>query len=224
MAQKPACPYDMRNNVTGRCTKVLQTGNLDPLTWLRLQPAGHLYDGLTWLLRAAQEWDLQRQLALGAPGYNVQVIAMDSVFLRARTLFEFFLGTGSNYAHAECLFGLGSTLSYSKYSSSSMPGVKSWKYALHNASVHLQDRDNSAPVTALDGTTKHLNEMPAEFGRGVLQVWEKFEAELLAGSLEHVAAQKCRTQAIEDSHDVVDYVACRAGAYRAKLILLTPLF
>jgi len=62
--------------------------------WLRTDPAGHLFEGLTYLLQAAQEWQCQRDLRLQLGGYQVQVYAMDSVFLCVRSLFEFFMGEG----------------------------------------------------------------------------------------------------------------------------------
>ena len=84
--------------------------------WLGTDPAGHLFDGLTYLLQAAQEWQCQRDLRLQLGGTQVQVYAMDSVFLRARSLFEFFMGKGrDNYCHARCLFGLADQLSCHRY-------------------------------------------------------------------------------------------------------------
>jgi hypothetical protein len=77
-----------------------------PEEWLGTNPAGHLFDGLTYVLQAAQEWQCQHELHLELGGYQPTVYAMDSVFLRARSLFEFFTGRGPNYCHARCLFGL----------------------------------------------------------------------------------------------------------------------
>jgi len=66
----------------------------DPDGYLR----DHLANELHWLLRAANEWTVQHDLNLGIDGYHVQVYAMDSAFLHARTLFEFFTQpTGRNY-------------------------------------------------------------------------------------------------------------------------------
>jgi hypothetical protein len=45
----------------------------------------HLRNELCWLLRAATEWHVQDQLNLGIDGYNIQVYAMDSAFLHARS-------------------------------------------------------------------------------------------------------------------------------------------
>ena len=91
------------------CTNVLSTFNEDE--WLASTgQAGHLFDGLTYLLQAAQEWKIQKEIDIKSPGYQAQVYSMDSVFLRSRALFEFFLGNGNNYCHARCLSTYQETL------------------------------------------------------------------------------------------------------------------
>lgn len=50
----------------------------------------HLTKELAWLLRAATEWHAQHCMNLGIDGYSMQVYALDSTVLHARTLFEFF--------------------------------------------------------------------------------------------------------------------------------------
>lgn len=48
----------------------------------------HLTKELAWLLRAATEWHAQHCMNLGIDGYSMQVYALDSTVLHARTLFE----------------------------------------------------------------------------------------------------------------------------------------
>lgn len=196
--------------------------------WLGIEPAGHLYDGLTHLLRAAQEWQVQRDLGVGLGGYQPQVYAMDSAFLRARSLFEFFLGRSRSHCHAGCLFGLNQPLSYPAYldRTSSSP---TWEDVLHIGSLHIKDRENAPQLVGIDGSPKDLNQTPLDFTEGIFKVWSDFEAALKAvGSLQHSMAVECRERAITDSHAVVDSVQQRASkyteAYRRNCHKLTKVF
>ncbi|ORB69257.1 hypothetical protein BST45_10020 [Mycobacterium shinjukuense] len=168
---------------------------------------------MTYLLQAAQEWQVQCLLGVGLGGYQPQVYAMDSVFLRARSLFEFFLGRSKTHCHAGCLFGLKQPLSYPAYNdrTSSSP---TWECVLHIGSLHIKAREDAPRLIGLDGTPKDLNEMPVDFAKGILKVWSDFEAALKAvDGLQHNMAVKCREQAIADSHAVVDSVQQRADKY-----------
>jgi hypothetical protein len=210
------CNYQRRNR-SNTCDAALAVFNADD--WLRIgDPAGHLLDGLAWLLRAAQEWQIQSELNLEVDGYATQVYAMDSVLLRARSLFEFFIGKGENYCHAQCLFGL----------SSQLPGpanFSQWKNEMHVGSLHLQDRSAGGQLVGHDGVTlKSLNQMPVDIAHGVLEVWASFENELSTiGSSNYDKAMQCRVQAEEDSRRVVEHVAKRQGAYKKKASLLGSL-
>jgi hypothetical protein len=174
-------------------------------------PAGHLFDALAWMLRAAQEWRTQKELQLGVGGYHIDVFSMDSTFLRARLLFEFLTGTGKNYCHAECLFGLSSQLARPSWYST-------WVDQLHVGAIHLQDRENGGPLTEYGGAAlKDLNEMPVDIARGVLQIWKDFEKELsVHNASAHVKAVACRQKAEEDSRSVVTEIVGREGAYNKK--------
>jgi hypothetical protein len=219
-----ACHY-RRGNRSNTCDAAQAVFNADD--WLGIDPAGHLFDGLAWLLRAAQEWQIQSELNLGVDGYAAQVYAMDSVFLRVRSLFEFFVGTGPQYCHAHCLFDLNAQLDYPAYAVHD--GVRHpdlWENVLHVGSLHLQDRSNPIVLTAHDGTTKDLNRMPVDFAKGILDVWQDFEQALNAKGFTvlYGQAKACREQAEEDSRRVVDHTAERAEAYNKSATPLTKLF
>jgi hypothetical protein len=83
-----------------------------------------LNNEIRYLLAAATEWNTQAQLNLGIGGYEVQVYAMDSTYLHARALFEFFTRptTANFYGYNE--FGLESRIKsplYGKWSDPCMP-------------------------------------------------------------------------------------------------------
>ena len=180
--------------------------------WLGIgQPAGHLFDALAWMLRAAQEWKTQEELKLGVGGYHIEIFSMDSTFLRARLLFEFLTGTGRNYCHARCLFNLSGQLSRPSWYSA-------WVDQLHVGAMHLQDRENSSSLTEYGGTAqKDLNKMPVDIARGVLQIWNDFETELnIHNPSAHSKAVVCRQKAEEDSRSVVTEIARREAAYHKK--------
>lgn len=70
----------------------------------------HLTKELAWLLRAATEWHAQHCMNLGIDGYSMQVYALDSTVLHARTLFEFFtqntsVGQNSELLQLHCVQG-----------------------------------------------------------------------------------------------------------------------
>jgi hypothetical protein len=61
----------------------------------------HLRTEIRYLLSAATEWHAQKILELKEPGYEVQVYAMDSAFVHARSLFEFFTEKTTDF-HYSC--------------------------------------------------------------------------------------------------------------------------
>lgn len=65
----------------------------------------HLTKELAWLLRAATEWHAQHCMNLGIDGYSMQVYALDSTVLHARTLFEFFTQNTSVGQQLHCVQG-----------------------------------------------------------------------------------------------------------------------
>ena len=70
----------------------------------------HLFNELRWLLNAATEWSIQGQLNLQICGYDIQVYAMDSAFIHARALFEFFVKKKPSKNHYSCSDFLAGTI------------------------------------------------------------------------------------------------------------------
>jgi hypothetical protein len=126
----------------------------------------HLFDELRYMLAAATEWSIQHQLNLEIPGYEVQVYAMDSAFLRARVLFEFFVGKKeSNHYCSHRQFGIEL---HSKYYTNDW-SANDWSVPLHRNLMHAQDRSRPGKLNSPDGP-KHLNEMPVYFAKEVLKL------------------------------------------------------
>ncbi|WP_280314733.1 hypothetical protein [Nocardia wallacei] len=224
----PACHYRRGNNLNSCDTAI---ASFTPDKWLASTGhAGHLFDGLTYLLQAAQEWQLQKELELELSGYQVQTYAMDSAFIRARSLFEFFVGESKRtYCHARCLFGLNGQLTYPKYlDRNANPGANTgWEDVLHVGSIHLKNRDNPVKVVGHDGTLKDLNQMPVDFAKGILDVWSDFERALqaLGHTQLHNMAEACKDQAKKDAGQVFDSIVQRADKYtHASIGRLKPLF
>ena len=141
--------------------------NLPPLSDPDRYLEQHLANELHWLLRAANEWIVQDRLRLSIDGYHCQVYAMDSAFLHARTLFEFFTSsqTGSNYYTVD-QFGLMAL--------DSPPYRTGWKSGLHEYLMHAQERENQRPLTDVKGTEKLLKMMAPDFAAEIVRVWEEF--------------------------------------------------
>ncbi len=135
-----------------------------------------LYFELQWLLRAATHWHVQNELKLEIPGFEVQVLAMDSTFLHARVLFEFFTketqpnGKGNHYCCDQYL-GMGATIISCLY-------TKNWAGPLHSHVMHLQGRFVPQKLTSLDGSEKDLNMMPVDFAREIVRMWREFASKL----------------------------------------------
>src|SRR5437660_6904924 len=118
----------------GRNTASLDPGQKEE--YLKL----HLFYELCWMLCAATEWSLQDQLKLQKGGYNVQVYAMDSAFLHARVLFEFFVhATTDNYYGSNEFLGHSAVLNSDSY-------TNNWKDPLHKFLMHAQDRSRPTPL------------------------------------------------------------------------------
>lgn len=129
----------------------------------------HLANELHWVLRAASEWHVQDVLHLEIVGYEVQVFAMDSCFLHARSLFEFFTAKSTRNHYGYDTFGLSPFKS--TYSAS-------WVDPLHAYLMHIRDRSSPQQLIGLDGTRKHLNEMPVDFAREIVRLWRDFPTAL----------------------------------------------
>ena len=148
-------------------------------------------------------------VGLKIPGYEVQVYAMDSALMRARVLFEFFVGNEGerNYYHCRRQFGV--TLRSSYY-------TNDWSMPLHSHLMHAQDRSQPMKLQTPDGP-KDLNEMPVYFAKEILELWRQFEKELTAGgdpqlkALGELARSK-RKEAIDSAKAVVNSAVARHHA------------
>ena len=102
-----------------------------------------LANELDRLLRAATEWHAQSHMALDIHGFTVQVYAMDSAFLHARTLFEFFTRKTQDYFYGHDQYGVTTKIKSSLYE-------KHWSSSLHARLMHTQDRSTSPDVKSFD--------------------------------------------------------------------------
>jgi len=178
----------------------------------------HLFNELRWLLHAATEWSVQAQLELGIVGYNVQVYAMDSAFVHARALFEFFLSPPSRNHHSAKQF-LPLVLTSDLYDD--------WKDPLHKFLMHADNRSFPRQLRTADGP-KDLNRMPVCFAKEVLRLWREFEQGLARSSSpedQHLAkvAREKRKEAIEGAECVVHSEVAKQHA-KDKQQTLAPVF
>ena len=151
----------------------------------------HLFNELRWLLGAATEWSVQEQLKLEIVGYDVRVYAMDSAFLHARTLFEFFVHL-TNDNHYGCDAFIGSVLTSDSY--------RIWKGPLHSFLMHAQDRSRPTPLRS-SGVAKPLNKLPVDFANEILRLWREFEKAL--GNCKNVEDQELQKLACDRRKEAI---------------------
>lgn len=178
----------------------------------------HLCNELHCLLWAATEWSVQDKLKRDIDGYHMDVYAMDSTFLHARALFEFFVKkqTGNHYS-AEQFVG---TVQPSDY-------YENWAYPLHSHLMHAQDRSRPRKLKSQDGE-KDLNKMPVYFANEVLRLWKDFEEALCKSCDEQKrslgdVARKVRQDAISSAERVVNSSIAAEHA-KNKRVKLKPIF
>jgi hypothetical protein len=179
----------------------------------------HLFNELRWLLNAATEWSLQKQLKLEICGYDIQVYAMDSAFVHARSLFEFFVQAANDNHYGADQF-LGAVLKCDSY-------LDDWKDTLHRFLMHANDRSRPMPLKSA-GMKKDLNQMPADFAHEILRLWVEFERKLEASKVPGdkelgELARKKREAAIESADCVVNCAVARHHA-EVKHEVLKPVF
>ncbi len=177
----------------------------------------HLFNELRWMLEAATEWSIQDQLKLGKVGYNVQVYALDSAILHARTLFEFLVEptTDNHYGYNEFL-DRGIVLTSGSYK-------HNWRGPLHIFLMHAQDRSSPVPLKS-SGVEKDLNQMPVDFAQEILKLWKEFEEKLKHSGdtrnhkLKELAREK-RKEAIDGAACVVNSTVAQKHAEEKGLLL-----
>lgn len=135
---------------------------------LRTYIKDDLYNELRWLLSAAAEW----QAAETGSDKRVIVYAMDSAFLHARSLYEFFTWIEPQRPTRRAqtrvywrTYGLQGRLVSRLYTD--------WIGILHDYVMHLNDvRGSSSNV--LNG--QQLNKQILIFAEDVLHLWDQFSA------------------------------------------------
>jgi len=181
----------------------------------------HLYSELLWLLTAATEWSVQEQLKLQKAGYNIQVYAMDSAFLHARVLFEFFVQRTTNHHYGvDQYLGPGASLTTAIY-------ADNWSGPLHAFLIHGQDRSQPRQLPRAGGS-KDLNRMPLEFAHEILRLWKEFESRLGGSAVATdqelgTLARGKRKMVVEAAGHVLTSVTARKHAYD-KDLTLQPIF
>lgn len=163
----------------------------------------HLGKELHWLLRAASEWHAQKHMQLKVNGYQVQTYAMDSTFLHARTLFEFFTEpTRNNYYGCDV---------FKVTANKRTPYQREWKPILHAFMMHAQDRSAPQKLSSYDGTqTKDLQDMPVDFAREIVRLWAEF-TKALSGHNQKLGqrASEILLEAQDQAKPVLDNVFTR---------------
>lgn len=142
-----------------------------------------LYHELRCLLGSATIWQIFKNKNAG---YDV-IVAEDSAFIHARTLFEFFTSKKRNKNILRIVeFGP------SKYRSNI---YAKWKSSLNRHLLHLNEKrlnPNNLKVN------EHLNEQVDVFAREILRLWDQFENDP-AATLFQPALRKVRERAIADA-------------------------
>jgi Fe-S cluster biosynthesis and repair protein YggX len=142
-----------------------------------------LYHELRCLLGSATVWQIFKKTNAG---YDV-IVAEDSAFIHARTLFEFFTSKKRNKNILRIVeFGP------SKYRSSI---YATWKPSLNRHVLHLNEKRLNPNNLKTD---EHLSEQVEVFAREVLSLWKQFENDPEAASFRPILV-RVRERAIADA-------------------------
>lgn len=142
-----------------------------------------LYHELRCLLGSATVWQIFKHQNAG---YDV-VVAEDSAFMHARTLFEFFTSDGKNKNNLRVIeFGAH------KYKSNI---YAKWKPSLNRHVLHLNEKRLNPNNLKAD---EHLSEQVEVFAREILRLWVQFENDPTAISFQHTL-KSVRKRAIADA-------------------------
>jgi len=161
-----------------------------------------LFNELKWLLCAATEWEAYDKLIgeppqipkIKEPCFHLKVYTMDSAFLHARSLYEFFTATEESILRNK---GKGLRLTWRDYSLTARQ--TSTKYAQFMQPLHGR-------VMHLDQNRSGYNEMKKEvvnFASDILDLWDGFskspDLKSYAGLLD-----KFHDQAIDEATSVAE--------------------
>lgn len=153
-----------------------------------------LFNELRWMLVAASEWNASVATDF-RPVDHFQVIAMDSTFLHARALYEFFID-GQNptwnprpdTANAKRDFNV------------SIVPTATYRQYIDGINKRLFHLDINRPTPEKGGNPipgKDVNDKVVVVAQDVLDAWDKFAS--LAPAYKSIMDQK-RSQAIKDAH------------------------
>lgn len=142
-----------------------------------------LYHELRCLLGATTVW---RAFRKHERGFDV-VIAMDSSFVHARCLLEFF--TRQKGGNDVSVTELGPASPYTS------PLYNQWCEPLNRHVLHISP-GRTTPSNIQNGT--HLNELPEELAREVLGLWKKLEDDTAASAYSPLL-RDARKQAVADA-------------------------
>ena len=160
----------------------------------------HLKNEVEWLLRAATQWHVERELDTGIGGFAVQVYAMDSTFVHARALFEFLTQKETNNHHSCNQYSI-KPLTSEKY--------EKWKSPLHQKVMHMQERSSSEKLASFGDKSgpKDLEEMPVDFAKETVRLWREFSQKLKTKANEEelcTIANQILCDAIKSAQAVID--------------------
>ena len=145
--------------------------------------ADTLYHELRCLLGATTVWQIFKSQAAG---FDVTV-AMDSAFVHARNLYNFFTEPKGGNDISVTAFGPSAPYPSTIYDT--------WREALHRQVLHVS-KGRTSPTNLKDGA--HLNEQVEVFARDILSLWCTFESDPAAANLRSVL-KAARKRAIEDA-------------------------
>jgi hypothetical protein len=167
----------------------------------------HLFNDFRWMFCAATEWWIQEEFKRGVIKDGIEighhdVYTMDSAFLHARALFEFFTKRRNDY-HCSCEEFIAKELQCKRYAN--------WADPLHKHVMHFQTRDDPKQLGGFSDGMKALNKMPVDFALEVRKLWKEFEKEL--SKTGNVGDKELRALARERRQKVITEACCIVSAF-----------
>jgi hypothetical protein len=170
---------------------------VDPLT----ECIEDLHNELRWLLCAATEWDAERSRKEDRqPCFHIQVYAMDSALLHARSLYEFFTATDESIKRNKQ--NGSKRLTWRDFGTNCRQESNRYKKvigALHGRVMHL-DRDRTG--------YEQVKEQVVNLAEDILSLWDCFCNEPVLQPYASLLRQK-RDEAIAEARKVATQYAER---------------
>jgi hypothetical protein len=156
-----------------------------------------LYNELRWLLVAASEWNAATTKDV-EPANHFLVVTMDSTFLHARSLYEFFIDAqilnpqwnpkqNTAYAKRDFNISIAPTSTYTRY----IDGI-------HKRLFHLDINRPSPEKRGVPIPGKDINDKVMVVAQDVLDLWDNFAAQ--APSYTDLMNEK-RSEVIQEAHE-----------------------